>query len=259
MSDNNISNDDQLRIMRSLPEELKKRLTKEDWEAFGSNLSKGRDIVYHSYRQITDPLQNINNKWRNANAGLIGASLLGAAGYGIHKWLQPRKKKKEDEQKQASALLKALRFSAKVPHGQPFAPTLGLGARRVLKLGFNPELGATGNKVKRVMQGAGLLGFAHGAYSAGEKVSDTAGQIADIIPGGTKLEPTRNWLEEWRDHPWLTGAKTLWNGIPHDVPPGQRALLGSAAELAARAKLHDVQLPTASDMVKKFYLSLIHI
>jgi hypothetical protein len=76
MSDNAISTSDQLRIMRSLPDELKKRLSKEDWEAFGANLSKGRDIVYHSYRQITDPLLALDGKWRNLNAGLLGASHL---------------------------------------------------------------------------------------------------------------------------------------------------------------------------------------
>jgi hypothetical protein len=254
MSDNAISTSDQLRIMRSLPDELKKRLSKEDWEAFGANLSKGRDIVYHSYRQITDPLLALDGKWRNLNAGLLGASLLGAAGYGVHKWLAPKSKKRDDEQsKTASALLRVLRQGAKVPHGQPFAPTISTGAKRVLKLGFNPEMGVTGNRVKRLMQGAGLLGLAQGALQAGDKVSDVAGQAAGVIPEGTKLQPAKSWLEEWRDHPWITGARTLWSGIPKEISPAQRQLLGSVGELVVRAKAHDVKLPSSKDMLSHFY------
>ncbi len=206
-------------------------------------------------RLLQEPPAPLPDDALNAKLMLGGAGLIGAVAGAdqLAHWEVGKKKRDDEQSKTASALLRVLRQGAKVPHGQPFAPTLGTGAKRVLKLGFNPEMGVTGNRVKRLMQGAGLLGLAQGALQAGDKVSDVAGQAAGVIPDGTKLQPTKNWLEQWRDHPWITGAKTLWNGIPKEISPAQRQLLGSVGELAVRAKIHDVKLPSSKDMLTHFY------
>ena len=206
---------------------------------------------------------------------LGGALMLGGGGVLLHSLLkklsQPDKvkaprgyrivrpaKKSDDENKEKQAgiskLLSAgLRRAAKVPAGQTFAPTVGTGVRRVLKLGFNPELGRTGNIVKRVLQGAGLYGGWRAADGLVSTIGETAGEAARFIPNGGKLEPTNRYLESWRDQPWMTALRTAWKGIPSYVPDAQRELMKHLAVLTAKSKLHGGHMPSMTDVAKKFY------
>lgn len=245
---------EQLSLMRSLPGALKGTLSEDQWRVLGDNARVGKDIVYRGYGKLTDAMTLANDSWRNANLMAATAGALGLGAYGLHKWLKSKPKKQEEKQAGISKLLSAgLRRAAKVPAGQAFAPTVGTGVRRVLKLGFNPELGRTGNIVKRVLQGAGLYGGWRAADGLVSTIGETAGEAARFIPNGGKLEPTNRYLESWRDAPWATALRTAWKGIPSYVPDAQRELVKHLAVLAAKNKLHGGHMPSMTDVAKKFY------
>lgn len=187
------------------------------------------------------------------NAKLLagGAGLLGAAALTDHVVNRPEKKEKKASI--LGTLAKGVRHAAGVPKGQAFAPSLGAGARNVLKLGFNPELGRVGNVGKRLAQGAGLYGLYSGAKALEGGVKDVAGEAARLVPDTGKLAPTNQWLESMRDKPWSTGLTTAAQGFPRDMSAGQQALIRSVAELGIRAKLHDTHLPGWKDMAQSFY------
>lgn len=257
-----VPQDEQLRIMRKLPAALKEALPEDLWKQFGSNVSRGRDVVYQGYGKLTDGLYKTNDAWRHLNTALMATGLLGATAYGVNNWLQPKRRapsssdKPEEEQKKASflgTLAKGVRHAAGVPKGQAFAPTLGAGAKNVLKLGFNPELGRVGNVGKRLAQGAGLYGLFSGVKALEGGVKDVAGEAARFVPDTGKLAPTNQWLESMRDSPWSTGLATALQGFPRDMSEGQQALIKSITELGARAKLHDTHLPSWKDMAQSFH------
>ena len=226
---------------------------------FRQNFSVGGsgDTYMDKVRVLLDTPVPLPDDASNAKMLAGGAGLMGAAALADYAAGSDIRRSKKQEEKQAgiiSKLLSAgLRRAAKVPAGQAFAPTVGTGVRRVLKLGFNPELGRTGNIVKRVLQGAGLYGGWRAADGLVSTIGETAGEAARFIPNGGKLEPTNRYLESWRDAPWATALRTAWKGIPSYVPDAQRELVKHLAVLAAKNKLHGGHMPSMTDVAKKFY------
>lgn len=211
----------------------------------------GKDYL-SKVRVLLDTPTPLPDDALNAKLMAGGAGLLGAAALADHAVNRPSDKK----QKKAGilgTLAKGVRHAAGVPKGQAFAPTLGAGAKNVLKLGFNPELGRVGNVGKRLAQGAGLYGLFSGVKALEGGVKDVAGEAARFVPDTGKLAPTNQWLESMRDSPWSTGLATALQGFPRDMSEGQQALIKSITELGARAKLHDTHLPGWKDMAQSFH------
>ena len=131
------------------------------------------------------------------------------------------------------------RYAAAVPAGEAFAPTLGTAARRVLKVGFNPQVKGWWNAPKRTLQGLGLYGLGVGAVQGREAVRDLAQNASQLIPENENLKPLKQYTQDLADSPILTTLKTMFRGVPDTIPPGQRALLGDATYIAGRNGLAD--------------------
>ena len=244
---------EQLSLMRSFPSALRDSLPPDQWRTLGDNARKGREIVYKGYGKLTDILSLANENWRNANLMAATAGALGLGAYGLHKWLAPKKKPKEQDKQAAAFLKNFVRNAAGVRTGQRFAPTIGTGAKRVLKLGFNPELGPVGNVVKRIAQGAGLVGLATSVNGAVQEAGEIAGAAASVIPNAGKTAPINRYLQELHSRPWRTSLTTLWHGVPNYVPSEQREFLRHLLTTTAKLRLNNTQLPGGGDLLKSFY------
>lgn len=134
-------------------------------------------------------------------------------------------------------LHKGMRFGAGVPNGQAFAPTIGKGVSRVAKLTFNPNVKGWWNAPKRVAQGAGLFGIGTGIANGRDAVRSVAQETNNLLPEHDNLKGVKDYLGAMTQSPVLTAVNTMWNGLPPSIPPGQRELVGTAANIAARNSL----------------------
>jgi hypothetical protein len=131
------------------------------------------------------------------------------------------------------------RYAAAVPAGEAFAPTISTAARRVLKLGLNPQVKGWWNAPKRIAQGLGLYGVGAGAVQGREAVQGLAQNANQLIPDNENLKPLKQYTQDLADSPILTTLKTMFGGLPDTIPPGQRALLGDATYITGRNGLAD--------------------
>ena len=131
------------------------------------------------------------------------------------------------------------RYGAAVPAGEAFAPSLGTAARRVLKLGFNPEVKGWWNAPKRIAQGIGLYGIGTGAVQGREAVQGLAQNANQLLPDNENLTPLKQYTQDLADSPILTTLRTMFSGLPSEIPAGQRSLLGNATYIAGRNGLAD--------------------
>jgi len=136
-------------------------------------------------------------------------------------------------------LVNGLRAGAKVPTGQPFAPTVGQGIRRTLKLGFNPEVPGWAKIPKRLLQGSALYGLAATGVQARSTVQNLANNANQLIPDTEGLHPIKQWTGELARSPIWTTLKAVATGPPENIPTSQRSLLSNATYIAGRNGLAD--------------------
>lgn len=135
------------------------------------------------------------------------------------------------------------RYMAKVPQGQNFFSSPAQSVLRLMRLGFNPNLGRWGNWGKRGL--FGLMGYnaVQGARGASSEVSQLARQAAQVAPSqdyrevaGTIADaPLTSMLSSFVDRKW----SRRFPQIEEDTrAQAARWTRGSTWE-AARGKLRD--------------------
>jgi hypothetical protein len=159
----------------------------------------------------------------------VSTALLGKALNGVSKVLTQTGK----------TLQQGARFGAGVPAGETFAPSIGTAARRVLKLGFNPQVKGWWNVPKRIAQGAGVYGLGASVVQGREAVKDLALNANQLLPPHEKLQPLKQYTQDLAESPIWTTLRTAIMGLPETVPAGQRALLGNATYIAGRNGVAD--------------------
>lgn len=143
------------------------------------------------------------------------------------------------------AATKAVKFMARVPSNQPFAPTLGKGVRNAVRVGFNPYLGKRMQLPKRLLQGATLWGLGSGVNNARNQISDIGGQADSMIPDLPQTSAVKSYAQQLHDSPLWTTARTAIVGLPSDIPPTQRDFLSQLGALGVKSKLYGTSMPAS--------------
>lgn len=132
----------------------------------------------------------------------------------------------------------ALRYMARVPAGQSFAPTVRAGVGNALRVGFNPYLGRAMQWPKRLLQGATLWGLGSGISHARSGIQESARAAEAWTPETPNTAPLRRWLQDMQSSPLWTNARTAVQGLPSDISQTQQDFLRNALSLGAKLQVH---------------------